>query len=137
MPFNTVNILDRIWKKALLEKGCKIQLRPEDNLKLLVTRLRRRHSALKRHYGEEPTGKALQLFHIRVDTELLQLSLEFVDLPQSTLTYLVRELKLRGVDNDGSLGYPRACSLSLDELFVTFPSVPDNADSKVFALNGV
>ena len=94
MPFNTVNILDRIWKKCLLEKGCKIQLRPEDNLKLLVTRLRRRHSALKKYYGNEPTGKALQLYHVEVDTELLQLSLEFVDLPQSTLTYLVRELFL-------------------------------------------
>ena len=136
MPFNTVNILDRIWKKALLEKGCKIQLRPEDNLKLLVTRLRRRHTALKKYYGNEPTGKALQLYHVEVDTELLQLSLEFVDLSQDTLTYLVRELKLRGVDNDGSLGYSRAGTLPLDELFVTFPPIPDN-DSKVFPVNAI
>ena len=136
MTFNTANILDRIWKKCLLEKGCKIQLRPEDNLKLLVTRLRRRHTALKRHYGETPTGKALQLYHIEVDAELLQLTLEFVDLPQSTLTYLVRELKLRGVDNDGSLEYPRAGTSVIDGLFVTFPTIPDN-DVKVFALNGL
>ena len=135
MPFNTANILDRIWRKCLLEKGCKIQLRPEDNLKLLVTRLRRRHSALKKNYGEEPTGKALQLFHIRVDTELLQLSLEFVDLSQDTLTYLVSELNLRGVDNGGSLEYSPACS-SLDGLFVTFPPIPDDTQ-KVFPLNGV
>ena len=137
MPFNTTNILDRIWKKCLLEKGCKIQLRPEDNLKLLVTRLRRRHTALKRHYGETPTGKALQLYHIEIDTELLQLSLEFVDISQSTLTYLVRELKLRGVDNDGSLGYSHAGTISLDGLFVTFPPIPDNADSKVFPVNAI
>ena len=94
MPFNTTNILDRIWKKCLLEKGCKIQLRPEDNLKLLVTRLRRRHTALKRHYGETPTGKALQLFHIRVNEDLHQLHLEYVDIPQSTLSYLVTVLGL-------------------------------------------
>ena len=136
MQFNTNNILDRIWKKCLLEKGCKIQLRPEDNLKLLVTRLRRRHTALKKHYGNEPTGKALQLFHVEVDTELLQLSLEFVDISQGTLTYLVRELNLRGIDNGESLEYSHACSLPLDELFVTFPSVPDN-DSKVFPMNAI
>ena len=134
MPFSTTNILDRIWKKCLLEKGCKIQLRPEDNLKLLVTRLRRRHSALKKHYGETPTGKALQLYHIEVDTELLQLNLEFVDLPQSTLTYLVRELILGGIDKGESLEYSPAPGSSLDSLFVTFPSVPDN-DSKVFPLS--
>lgn len=133
MPFNTVNILDRIWRKCLLEKGCKIQLRPEDNLKLLVTRLRRRHSALKKHYGEEPTGKALQLYHIKVDTELLQLSLEFVDVSQDTLRYLVRELNLDPRHNEE---YSRAGTLSIDGLFVTFPNVPDNT-TKVFALNGV
>ena len=137
MPFNTSNILDRIWRKCLTDKGVTIQLRPEDNLKLLVTRLRRRHTALKKYYGNEPTGKALQLYHVEVDAELLQLSLEFVDLSQDTLTYLVRELKLRGVDKDGSLAYSPACSLPLDELFVTFPSVPDNADSKVFPLNAI
>ena len=135
MPFSTVNVLDRIWKKALLEKGCKIQLRPEDNLKLLVTRLRRRHTALKKYYGETPTGKALQLYHIEIDAELLQLSLEFVDLSQSTLTYLVRELNL-GVDKSGSFEYSPACSLPLDGLFVTFPSVP-NTDSKVFPMNAI
>lgn len=132
MPFSTTNILDRIWKKCLLEKGCKIQLRPEDNLKLLVTRLRRRHSALKKHYGETPTGKALQLYHIEVDTELLQLNLEFVDLPQSTLTYLVRELILGGIDKGESLEYSPAPGSSLASLFVAFPEVPD---SKVFPLN--
>ena len=132
MPFTTSSILDRIWKKCLLEKGCKIQLRPEDNLKLLVTRLRRRHTALKKHYGETPTGKALQLYHIEVDTELLQLSLEFVDLPQSTLTYLVRELGLGGIDKGESLEYSPAPGSSLDSLFVAFPEVPN---SKVFPLN--
>ena len=132
MPFSTTNILDRIWKKCLLEKGCKIQLRPEDNLKLLVTRLRRRHSALKKYYGEEPTGKALQLFHIEVDAELLQLSLEFVDISQSTLAYLVRELNL-GVDKDGSLAYSPACSLNT--LHVEFSEVPNRANVKVFPLS--
>ena len=135
MPFNTANILDRIWRKCLLEKGCKIQLRPEDNLKLLVTRLRRRHSALKKYYGEEPTGKALQLFHIRVDAELSQLSLEFVDLPQDTLAYLVRELSL-GVDKGEDREYHApACSLSM--LHFDFSEVPSNTDSKVFPMNGV
>ena len=135
MPFNTVNILDRIWKKCLLEKGCKIQLRPEDNLKLLVTRLRRRHTALKKYYGEEPTGKALQLFHVEVDTELSQLSLEFVDLSQDTLAYLVRELSL-GVDKGEDLEYHAgACSLSM--LHVDFSEVPNNTDSKVFPVSAV
>ena len=133
MPFNTVNILDRIWKKCLLEKGCKIQLRPEDNLKLLVTRLRRRHTALKKYYGEEPTGKALQLFHIRVDTELLQLSLEFVDISQDTLRYLVHELNLDTRHNEE---YPRVGAFPLDGVFVTFPPILDDTQ-KVFALNGV
>lgn len=136
MSFNTVNILDRIWKKCLLEKGCKIQLRPEDNLKLLVTRLRRRHTALKKHYGETPTGKALQLYHIEADAELLQLSLEYVDVSQSTLTYLVRELELKGVDKDGSLGYSHAGTLSLGGLFVAFPPIPDDAQ-KVLTLNSI
>ena len=135
MPFNTVNILDRIWKKCLLEKGCKIQLRPEDNLKLLVTRLRRRHTALKKHYGETPTGKALQLFHIEVDAELLQLSLEFVDLSQSTLAYLVRELNL-GVDTRQNEEYSHAGAFPLNGLFVTFPPIPDDTQ-KVFPSNGV
>ena len=135
MPFNTVNILDRIWRKCLLEKGCKIQLRPEDNLKLLVTRLRRRHTALKKHYGNEPTGKALQLFHVEVDAELLQLSLEFVDLSQSTLTYLARELRL-GVDKDGSLAYSPA-HVPLSMLHIDFESVPNNTDSKVFPMSAV
>ena len=135
MSFNTVNILDRIWKKCLLEKGCKIQLRPEDNLKLLVTRLRRRHSALKKHYGEEPTGKALQLFHIRVDTELLQLNLEFVDLSQDTLAYLVRELIL-GVDKGDDREYSRVGD-SLNSLHIVFPNIPDNVDSKVFPFSGI
>jgi hypothetical protein len=94
MPFNTVNVLDRIWRKCLTDKGVTIQLRSEDNLKLLVTRLRRRHTALKKHYGEEPTGKALQLFHIRVDEDLRQLHLEYVDISQSTLSYLVTVLEL-------------------------------------------
>jgi hypothetical protein len=133
MPFNTVNILDRIWKKCLLEKGCKIQLRPEDNLKLLVTRLRRRHTALKKYYGEEPTGKALQLFHIRVDTELLQLSLEFVDISQDTLRYLVCELKLDPRQNEE---YSHAGAFPLNGVFVTFPPIPDDTQ-KVFPLNGV
>lgn len=133
MPFNTSNILDRIWKKCLLEKGCKVQLRPEDNLKLLITRLRRRHSALKKHYGETPTGKALQLYHIEADTELLQLSLEFVDVSQDTLRYLVRELNLDTRQNEG---YSRAGTLSIDGLFVAFPNIPDNT-TKVFTLNGV
>lgn len=136
MPFNTTNILDRIWKKCLLEKGCKIQLRPEDNLKLLVTRLRRRHSALKRHYGNEPTGRALQLYHVEVDTELLQLSLEFVDISQSTLTYLARELRL-GLDN-GENGEYHAPTGTLSMLHVEFPEVAKKAnDVKVFALNGL
>lgn len=134
MPFNTVNILDRIWKKALLEKGCKIQLRPEDNLKLLVTRLRRRHTALKRYYGEAPTGKALQLFHVEVDAELLQLSLEFVDLSQSTLTYLARELRL-GVDKDDDREYHAGDSLNT--LHVEFAEVPNGANVKVFTLNAL
>ena len=132
MPFNTVNILDRIWRKCLTDKGVTIQLRPEDNLKLLVTRLRRRHTALKKYYGNEPTGKALQLFHIRVDAELLQLSLEFVDISQDTLRYLVHELTIDTRQNE-----EYHAGDSLNSLFVTFPSVPDNADSKVFALNGV
>jgi hypothetical protein len=136
MPFNTVNILDRIWKKCLTDKGVTIQLRPEDNLKLLVTRLRRRHTALKKHYGEAATGRALQLYHIEVDTELLQLRLEFVDLPQDTLAYLVRELGLKGVDKVESLEYSHAPGSSLDGLFVTFPTTPDN-DAKVFPLNGL
>ena len=119
MPFNTVNILDRIWKKCLLEKGCKIQLRPEDNLKLLVTRLRRRHTALKKYYGEEPTGKALQLFHIRVNEDLHQLHLEFVDIPQSTLSYLVTVLELNPIYTE----YP------LNDLHIS--------NVKVFALNGL
>lgn len=136
MPFNTANILDRIWKKCLLEKGCKIQLRPEDNLKLLVTRLRRRHTALKKYYGNEPTGRALQLYHVEVDTELLQLSLEFVDLPQSTLTYLVSELKLRGIDNGESLEYSHAWE-SLNSLHVEFAEVPNGANAKVFTLNAL
>ncbi len=137
MPFSTSNILDRIWKKCLLEKGCKIQLRPEDNLKLLVTRLRRRHSALKKHYGNEPTGKALQLYHIEVDTELLQLKLEFVDLPQSTLTYLVRELNL-GVDEGESLEYLHApAHVPLSMLHIDFESVPSNIDSKVFPVSAI
>ena len=136
MPFNTVNILDRIWKKALLEKGCKIQLRPEDNLKLLVTRLRRRHTALKKYYGETPTGKALQLYHVEVDTELLQLSLEFVDLPQDILTYLVRELKLRGLDNGENEEYHAgACSLST--LHFDFSEVPNKANAKVFPISAI
>ena len=133
MPFNTANILDRIWRKCLTDKGVTIQLRPEDNLKLLVTRLRRRHTALKKHYGEEPTGKALQLFHIRVDAELLQLSLEFVDISQDTLRYLVRELN---IDTRHESEYPRAGTSVIDELFVTFPPIPDN-DSKVFPVNRV
>lgn len=132
MPFNTSNILDRIWKKCLLEKGCKIQLRPEDNLKLLVTRLRRRHSALKKHYGETPTGKALQLYHIEVDTELLQLSLEFVDVSQDTLRYLVHELKLDTRQNEA---YHAPALPLLDGVFVTFPPIPDA--QKVFTLSGV
>ena len=135
MPFNTANILDRIWKKCLLEKGCKIQLRPEDNLKLLVTRLRRRHSALKKYYGEEPTGKALQLYHIEVDTELLQLNMEFVDLSQSTLTYLVRELNLRGIDTRQNEGYHAGDSLNT--LHVEFSEVPNKANAKVFPLNAI
>ena len=136
MPFNTVNILDRIWKKCLLEKGCKIQLRPEDNLKLLVTRLRRRHTALKKHYGETTTGRALQLYHIEVDAELLQLTLEFVDLSQDTLTYLVRELRL-GIDKGESLEY-HAPTGTLSMLHVEFPEVAKKTnDVKVFALNGV
>ena len=135
MPFNTSNILDRIWKKCLLEKGCKIQLRPEDNLKLLVTRLRRRHSALKKHYGDEPTGKALQLYHIEVDAELLQLSLEFVDLNQSTLTYLVKELNL-DVDTRQDRGYSHARD-SLSRLHIVFPNIPHNAYSKVFPFSGI
>ena len=119
MPFSTTNILDRIWKKCLLEKGCQIQLRPEDNLKLLVTRLRRRHTALKKHYGEEPTGKALQLFHIRVNEDLHQLHLEYVDIPQSTLSYLVTVLDLNPIYTE----YP------LNDLHIS--------GVKVFALNGV
>ena len=133
MPFNTTNILDRIWKKCLLEKGCKIQLRPEDNLKLLVTRLRRRHTALKKHYGETPTGKALQLYHIEIDAELLQLSLEFVDVSQGTLRYLVQELNLDTRQNEE---YSRAGTLSIDGLFVTFPPIPDDAQ-KVLTLNSI
>ena len=135
MPFNTVNILDRIWKKCLLEKGCKIQLRPEDNLKLLVTRLRRRHTALKKHYGSEPTGKALQLYHIEVDAELLQLSLEFVDISQDTLAYLVRELVL-GVDKSDDREYSHTRD-SLNGLHIAFPNIPDNVDSKVFPVNAI
>ena len=135
MPFSTTNVLDRIWKKTLLEKGCKIQLRPEDNLKLLVTRLRRRHSALKKYCGETPTGKALQLYHVEVDTELLQLSLEFVDLSQSTLTYLVRELIL-GVDTRHDEEYSHARD-SLNSLHIAFPNLPDNAYSKVFPMNAI
>ena len=135
MPFNTANILDRIWKKTLLEKGCKIQLRPEDNLKLLVTRLRRRHTALKKYYGETPTGKALQLFHVEVDTELLQLNLEFVDLPQDTLAYLVRELVL-GVDKGDDREYSHTRD-SLNSLHIAFPNLPDNVDSKVFPFSGI
>ena len=135
MPFNTVNILDRIWRKCLLEKGCKIQLRPEDNLKLLVTRLRRRHTALKKHYGNEPTGRALQLYHVEVDTELLQLSLEFVDLPQDILAYLVRELRL-GVDKGEDREYSHARD-SLNSLHIAFPNLPDNVDSKVFPFSGI
>ncbi len=133
MPFSTTNILDRIWKKCLLEKGCKIQLRPQDDLKLLVTRLRRRHSALKKHYGEAATGRALQLYHIKVNEELSQISLEFVDVSQDTLRYLVHELNL-GIDTQLENGYSPAPG-SLDSLFVTFPSVPDNADSKVSSLS--
>lgn len=129
MPYITTDVLNRVWKKCLLEKGCKIQLRPQDDLKLLVTRLRRRHTALKRYYGEEPTGKALQLYHIKVDVELLQLSLEFVDVSQDTLRYLVHELNL-GVDTQLENGYSPACSLS--RLHVEFPKVPD---SKVFLLS--
>ena len=119
MPFNTSNILDRIWRKCLTDKGVTIQLRPEDNLKLLVTRLRRRHSALKKHYGEEPTGKALQLFHIRVNEDLLQLNLEYVDIPQSTLSYLVTVLELNPIHTE----YP------LNDLHIS--------NVKVFALNGL
>ena len=133
MPYITTDILNRVWKKCLLEKGCKIQLRPEDNLKLLVTRLRRRHSALKRHYGNEPTGRALQLYHVEVDTELLQLSLEFVDLSQGTLRYLVHELNLDTRHNEE---YSCAGD-SLNSLFVTFPNLPDNADSKVLPFSGI
>ena len=119
MPFNTANILDRIWRKCLTDKGVTIQLRPEDNLKLLVTRLRRRHTALKKHYGEEPTGKALQLFHIRVNEDLHQLHLEYVDIPQSTLSYLVTVLDLNPIYTE----YP------LNDLHIS--------GVKVFALNGV
>ena len=133
MSFTTSNILDRIWKKCLLEKGCKIQLRPEDNLKLLVTRLRRRHTALKKYYGEEPTGKALQLYHIEVDTELLQLSLEFVDVSQDTLRYLVHELNLDTRQNEEY----RVGAFPLDGVFVTFPNIPDSADSKVSPFFGI
>ena len=132
MPYITTDILNRVWKKCLLEKGCKIQLRQQDDLKLLTTRLKRRHTALKKHYGEAATGRALQLYHIRVDTELLQLSLEFVDISQDTLRYLVRELTIDTRQNE-----EYHAGDSLNSLFVTFPSVPDNADSKVFALNGV
>lgn len=130
MPYITTDVLNRVWKKCLLEKGCKIQLRPQDDLKLLTTRLKRRHTALKKHYGEAATGRALQLYHIKVDTELLQLSLEFVDISQDTLRYLVRELNLDARQNE-----EYHAGDSLDSLFVTFPSVPDNADSKVFPLS--
>ena len=136
MQFNTNNILDRIWKKCLLEKGCKIQLRPEDNLKLLVTRLRRRYTALKKYYGNEPTGKALQLYHIEIDAELLQLSLEFVDVSQDTLRYLVQELDLKSVDTRQNEEYHTGAG-SLNSLFVTFPNLPDNVDSKVFPFSGI
>ena len=132
MPFSTVNVLDRIWKKALLEKGCKIQLRPEDNLKLLVTRLRRRHSALKKYYSEAAIGRALQLYHIKVDTELLQLSLEFVDVSQDTLRYLVHELNLDTRQNEE---YSHAGAFPLNGVFVAFPNIPDNTDSKVLPLS--
>ena len=133
MPYITTDILNRVWKKCLLQKGCKIQLRPQDDLKLLTTRLKRRHTALKKHYGEAATGRALQLYHIKVDTELLQLSLEFVDVSQDTLRYLVHELNL---DTRHESEYSRAGTSVIDGLFVTLPSVPDN-DVKVFALNGV
>ena len=135
MPYVTTDVLDRIWKKCLLEKGCKIQLRPQDDLKLLTTRLKRRHTALKRHYGEKATGKALQLYCIKVDTELLQLSLEFVDVSQDTLRYLAHELKL---DTGQKGGYPHAGAFHLlDGLHVTFPKVPDDSLVKVFTFNGI
>jgi hypothetical protein len=131
MPYITTDVLNRVWKKCLLEKGCKIQLRPQDDLKLLTTRLKRRHTALKKHYGEAATGRALQLYHVKVNTELLQISLEFVDVSQDTLRYLVHELRLDTRQNEEYL--PAHESL-LDGLFVTFPSIPDNA-AKVFPLN--
>ena len=119
MPYITTDILNRVWKKCLLEKGCKIQLRQQDDLKLLTTRLKRRHTALKKYYGEEPTGKALQLFHIRVNEDLLQLNLEYVDIPQSTLSYLVTVLELNPIHTE----------CPLNDLHIS--------NVKVFALNGV
>ena len=133
MPYITTDILNRVWKKCLLEKGCKIQLRQQDDLKLLTTRLKRRHTALKKYYGEAATGRALQLYHIKVDTELLQLSLEFVDISQDTLRYLVCELN---IDTRHESEYPRVGAFPLDGVFVTFPTIPDN-DSKVFPLNAI
>ena len=133
MPYITTDILNRVWKKCLLEKGCKIQLRQQDDLKLLTTRLKRRHTALKRHYGEAATGRALQLYHIKVDTELLQLSLEFVDISQDTLRYLVHELNLDTRQNEE---YSHAGAFPLNGVFVTFPPIPDDTQ-KVFPLNGV
>lgn len=133
MPYITTDILNRVWKKCLLEKGCKIQLRQQDDLKLLTTRLKRRHTALKKHYGEAATGRALQLYHIKVDTELLQLSLEFVDVSQDTLRYLVHELNLDTRQNEE---YPRVGAFPLNGVFVTFPPIPDDTQ-KVFPLNGV
>lgn len=130
MPYITTDILNRVWKKCLLEKGCKIQLRPQDDLKLLATRLKRRHTALKKHYGEAATGRALQLYHVRVDAELLQLSLEFVDVSQDTLRYLVHELELDTRQNEA---YHAPALPLLDGVFVTFPPIPDA--QKVFTLN--
>ena len=133
MPYITTDVLNRVWKKCLLEKGCKIQLRPQDDLKLLTTRLKRRHTALKKHYGEAAIGRALQLYHIKVDTELSQLSLEFVDVSQDTLRYLVHELNLDTRQNEE---YPRVGAFPLNGVFVTFPPIPDDTQ-KVFPLNGV
>ena len=134
MPYITTDVLNRVWKKCLLEKGCKIQLRPQDDLKLLTTRLKRRHTALKKHYGEAATGRALQLYHVKVNTELLQISLEFVDVSQDTLRYLVHELNL-GVDTQLENDYSPACSLSM--LHVEFPKVSDHANAKVFSLSHI
>lgn len=133
MPYITTDILNRVWQKCLLEKGCKIQLRPQDDLKLLVTRLRRRHTALKKHYGEAATGRALQLYHIKVNEELLQLSLEFVEVSQDTLRYLVHKLEL---DTCREMGYAGAF-LSLDALHVEFPKIQENEASKVFTLSHI